>query len=167
MNKLTPRLGSLNLSWSIENNSACDTVLWIGRQLQLNLTLNRKQWFLLFGLGSWLFMLQVGTEIGLGRGFFHIWYLSCSCQQTPFLTKKGNEITYSNPIKGVYHPWTLFLKTLCIFSKCKATLDKVLYRSGQKCNKELKNYSFTSVETIVVNLQSKMCENQYFPCFEP
>ena len=52
--------------------------------------------------------------------------------------------------KGALHPWTLFLKTLCIFSKNKATLDKVSYGSGQKCSKELKNYSFTSVEAIVV-----------------
>ena len=70
-------------------------------------------------------------------------------------------------IKGVLHPWALFLKTLCIFSKNKATSDKVSYGSGQKCSKELKNHSFTSVETIVVKLQWKMCENQYFPCFEP
>ena len=56
-------------------------------------------------------------------------------------------------IKGVLHPWTLFLKTLCIFSKNKATSDKVSYGSGQKCSKELKNHSFTSVETIVVQLQ--------------
>ena len=56
-------------------------------------------------------------------------------------------------IKGVLHPWTLFLKTLCIFSKNKATSDKVSYGSGQKCFKELKNHSFTSVETIVVKLQ--------------
>ena len=69
--------------------------------------------------------------------------------------------------KGVLHPWTLFLKTLCIFSKNKATSDKVSYGSGQKCSKELKNHSFTSVETIDVKLQWKMCENQYFPCFEP
>ena len=69
--------------------------------------------------------------------------------------------------KGVLHPWALFLKTLCIFSKYKATFDKVSYGSGQKCSKELKNHSFTSVEAIVVNLQWKMCENQYFPCFEP
>ena len=39
------------------------------------------------------------------------------------------------------------------FSKNKATSDKVSYRSGQKCSKELKNHSFTSVETIVVKLQ--------------
>ena len=56
-------------------------------------------------------------------------------------------------LKGVLHPWALFLKTLCIFSKNKATLDKVSYGSGQKCSKELKNHSFTSVETIVVKLQ--------------
>ena len=55
--------------------------------------------------------------------------------------------------KGVLHPWALFLKTLCIFSKNKATSDKVSYGSGQKCSKELKNHSFTSVETIVVKLQ--------------
>ena len=72
-----------------------------------------------------------------------------------------------NVFKGVLHLWTLFLKTLCIFSKNKATSDKVSYGSGQKCSKELKNHSFTSVETIVVKLQWKMCKNQYFPCFEP
>ena len=70
-------------------------------------------------------------------------------------------------IKGVLHLWTLFLKTLCIFSKNKATLNKVSHGSGQKYSKELKNHSFTSVGTIVVKLQWKMCENQYFPCFEP
>ena len=70
-------------------------------------------------------------------------------------------------LMGVLHLWALFLKTLCIFSKNKANLDKVSYGSGQKCSKELKNHSFTSVEAIVVKLQRKMCENQYFPCFEP
>ena len=70
-------------------------------------------------------------------------------------------------IKGVLHLWALFLKTLCIFSKNKPNLDKVSYGSGQKCSTELKNYSFTSVEAIVVKLQQKMCKNQYFPCFEP
>ena len=50
-------------------------------------------------------------------------------------------------------PWTLFLKTLCIFSKNKATLHKVSHGSGQKCSKELKNHSFTSVGAIVVKLQ--------------
>ena len=54
--------------------------------------------------------------------------------------------------KGVLHLWALFLKTLCIFSKYKATSDKVSYGSGQKCSKELENYSFTSVQTIVVKL---------------
>ena len=57
------------------------------------------------------------------------------------------------PFKGVLHPWALFFKTLCIFSKNKATSDKVSYGSGQKCSKELKNHSFTLVETIVVKLQ--------------
>ena len=70
-------------------------------------------------------------------------------------------------IKGVLHPWALFLKTLCIFSKNKAISDKVSYGYGQKCSKELKNHSFTSVEIIVVKLKWKMCENQYFPCFVP
>ena len=56
-------------------------------------------------------------------------------------------------LKGVLHPWALFLKTLYIFSKNKTTSDKVSYGSGQKCSKELKNHSFTSVETIVVKLQ--------------
>ena len=70
-------------------------------------------------------------------------------------------------LKGVLHPWTLFLKTLCIFSKNKAILDKVSYGSGQKCPKELKNHSFTLVEAMVVKLQWKMCENQYSTCFEP
>ena len=55
--------------------------------------------------------------------------------------------------KGVLHLWALFLKTLCIFSKTKATSDKVSYGSGLKCSKELKNHSFTSVETIVVKLR--------------
>ena len=69
--------------------------------------------------------------------------------------------------KGVLHLWTLFLKTLCIFSKNKANLDNVSCGSGQKCSKELKNHTFTSVEAIVRKLERKMCENQYFPCFEP
>ena len=56
-------------------------------------------------------------------------------------------------LKGVLHPWALFLKILCIFSKNKATLDKVSYGSGQKCSKKLKNYSFTSAEAIVVKLE--------------
>ena len=59
----------------------------------------------------------------------------------------------SSSVKGVLHPWALFLKTLCIFSKNKATLDKVSYGSGQKRSKELRNHSFTYIETIVVKLQ--------------
>ena len=69
--------------------------------------------------------------------------------------------------KRVLHPWALFLKTLCIDSKNKATSDKVSYVSGQKCSKEFKNLSFYFRETIVLKLQWKMCENQTFPCFEP
>ena len=53
---------------------------------------------------------------------------------------------------GVQHP-SLFLETVCIFSKNKAALDKVSYGSSQKCSKELKYHSFTSVETIVVKLK--------------
>ena len=80
--------------------------------------------------------------------------------------KQTNKKQYDT-FKGVLHLWALFLKTLCIFSKNKPNLDKVSYGSGQKCSTELKNHSFTSVEAIVVKLQQKMCENQYFPCFEP
>ena len=86
-------------------------------------------------------------------------------QQCAKLIKKDN--FRHKYVKGVLHPWALFLKTLCIFSKNKATLDKVSYGSGQKYSKELKNHSFTSAEAIVVKLQWKMCKNQYFPCFEP
>ena len=70
-------------------------------------------------------------------------------------------------VKGELHLWALFFKTLCIFSKNKATLDNVSYGPGQIYSKELKNHSLTSVETTVVKLQWNMCENQYFPCFEP
>ena len=73
----------------------------------------------------------------------------------------------NDQIKGVLHPWALFLKTSCIFSKNKATSDNVSYGSGQRCSKELKNHSFTSVETFVMKLQWKKCENQYFPRFQP
>ena len=60
---------------------------------------------------------------------------------------------FGGNLKGVLHSWALFLKTLTIFSKNKATLDKVSYGSGQKCSKELKNHSFTSVVATVVKLQ--------------
>ena len=63
------------------------------------------------------------------------------------------KINSFNSFKGVLHLWALFLKTLCIFSKNKATLDKVSYGSGQNYSKEPKNHSLTSVETIVVKLQ--------------
>ena len=81
----------------------------------------------------------------------------------PMIGYKINIIDY---VKGVLYPWALFLKTLSIFSKNKAILDKESYGSGQKCSKEVQNHSFTSVEAIVVKLQWKMCENQYFTCFE-
>ena len=62
------------------------------------------------------------------------------------------EWKYLGHLRVYSTPWALFLETLCIFSKNKATLDKVYYGSGQKCSKELKNHSFTSVETTVVKL---------------
>ena len=68
-------------------------------------------------------------------------------------TKTNVKVPPLQDFKGVLHPWTLFLKTLSIFSKNEATLDKVSYGSGQKCSKELKNHSFTSVAATVVNLQ--------------
>ena len=51
-----------------------------------------------------------------------------------FLRKKDRNFS---PIsltfnKGVLHPWIFFLKTLCIFSKSKAALDKVSKGSDQK-----------------------------------
>ena len=87
-----------------------------------------------------------------------------ACRFTFWYHMYGSNI---DTLKGVLHLWALFFKTLCIFSKNKATSDKVSYGPGQKYSKELNNHSFTSVETIVVKLQWKMCENQYFPCFEP
>ena len=73
----------------------------------------------------------------------------------PF-TQMSSSLNFLCIIKGVQHPWALFLKTFVQFlkkNKNKATLDKVSYESHQKCSKELKNHSFTSVETIVVKLQ--------------
>ena len=71
-------------------------------------------------------------------------FFFCCCSNLGFLNE-------------VQHPWVLFLKTLCNFSKKnknknkktktkktkkkKTTLDKVSYGSGQKCSKELKNRS--------------------------
>ena len=74
---------------------------------------------------------------------------------------------YHKMLRGYCTPGPYFWR-LCAFSQInKATSDKVSYGSGQKCSKEFKNHSFTSVETIIVKLQWKMCQNQYFPCFEP
>ena len=55
-------------------------------------------------------------------------------------------------LRGTAPLGNYFWRLMCIFSKNKATLDKVSYGSGQKFSKELKNHSFTSVETIVVKL---------------
>ena len=97
--------------------------------------------------------------------FFPLFFLDIIKKRYNDKKKKKKEL--SSKLKGVLHPWALFLKTLCIFSKNKATLDKVSYGSGQKCSKKHRNHSFTSVETLTVKLQWKMCENQYFTCFEP
>ena len=107
--------------------------------------------------------------VGFQRYSFEICYLNPwqfnsslkgVCTSRPFqvvgtwCTGQMQPTNYFNlALKGVLHLWALFLKTLCIFSKNKATSDKVSYGSGQKCSKELENYSFTSVETIVVKLQ--------------
>ena len=101
----------------------------------------------------------------IAKFWWEIGFLKGGVPWNPPWAPTGVKVPWS--LKGVLHPWALFWKTLCIFSKNKATSEKVSYGSGQKCSKELKNYSFTSVETIVVKLQWKMCENQYFPCFEP
>ena len=65
--------------------------------------------------------------------------------------KQSNVLCYN--IHGVQHPWTLFLKTSCIFSRNKATLDNKSYQSYQKCSKKLKYHSSTLADTIVVKLQ--------------
>ena len=78
---------------------------------------------------------------------------------------KLEELIPAAMVKGVLHPWALFLKTLCIFSKNKATLDKVSYGSGQKYSKELKNHSFTSVETIVCEVTVKNVRKSIFSMF--
>ena len=58
--------------------------------------------------------------------------------------KEINSETGESILKGVLYLWALFLRTLCIFSKNKATLDKVSYESDQKGSKEVKNqFSFS------------------------
>ena len=84
-------------------------------------------------------------------------YLLILFSQEEWDTNEWTNQVQNNGVKGVLHLWALFLKTLCIFSENKAISDKVSYGSGQKCSKKLKNDSFTSVETIVVKLQWKMC----------
>ena len=54
-------------------------------------------------------------------------------------------------LEGVLHPWSLFLKILCIFSKNKVTLTKYpigLIRNVPRNSK----ISFISIETMVVKL---------------
>ena len=96
-------------------------------------------------------MLEGNRTYGFQNMFvFSFFVLYCICQ---YIDEVNEENWQNMLIKGVLHPWALFLKPLCIFPKDKATSDKVSYGSGQKCSKELKNHSFTSVETIVVKLQ--------------
>ena len=114
----------------------------------------------------WKVCLFVWLYINMRRITLKIYSYTLWWPHSKSITYPYIQFVFSN-LKGVLHPWALFLKTLCIFSKNKATSDKVSYGSGQKCSKELKSHSFTSVETIVVKLQWKMCKNQYFPCFEP
>ena len=75
----------------------------------------------------------------------------------------------NRPLKHVWQHLRIVLHIChCLRGYCTpGPSNKVSYGFGQKCSKELKNHSFTSAETIVVKLQWKMCENQYFPCFEP
>ena len=67
-----------------------------------------------------------------------------------FRNKEQNIYFLKNNINGVQHPRALFSKTLCIFSKkikqfwTKNLMDLV--------RNEVKNHSFTSVETIVEKL---------------
>ena len=82
---------------------------------------------------------------------------------------KGRYLDETNRVSRIvlrgYSTPRPYYSRLCAFSeKNKTTLDKVSYGSGQKCSKELKNHSFTLKESIVVKLQEKICENQYFPC---
>ena len=63
-----------------------------------------------------------------------------------------------NALKGVQHLWALFLKTWCIFSKNKATLDKVFYKSGLKCSKEIfKNQFYFSGDHCCEVTVKKKC----------
>ena len=57
-------------------------------------------------------------------------------------------------ISGATVPLGLILEDFVHFlKKNKATWEKISYGFGQKCSKELKNRSFTSVETTFVKLQ--------------
>ena len=62
-----------------------------------------------------------------GQGSFYMRKLTLVLKGTNFSIFKGYKAICENGkgIKGVLHPWTLFLTTLCILSKNKATLDEV------------------------------------------
>ena len=61
-------------------------------------------------------------------------------------------------------PLSLIFEHFVHFLKKYSNLDKVSYGSGQKYSKELKSYTGFFKERPLL---WKMCENQYFPCFEP
>ena len=65
----------------------------------------------------------------------------------------------------VMHPWSLFLKTLHIFSKNKETLDKVSIGSEMFQVTQNSQFYFSINHGCEVTVQ--MCENQYFPWFDP
>ena len=117
-------------------------------------------YFFFFWKQCYVYRLSLYDLAIYSPGAFNVWSIFCA---------RHNMIT-CRPIlglKGVQHLWTLFLATLCVFSKNKATLDKLFCESGPKCCKELNNHTLTSVETIDVKLYCIMCKNQYFPCFKP
>ena len=74
------------------------------------------------------------------------------CLDRHFENKSAQRPQYLSLLRGYSTPLDLIFKDFAHFLKNKATLDKVSYGSGQKCFKELKKHSFTSVETIVVKL---------------
>ena len=56
-----------------------------------------------------------------------------------FVINESNEMMQFYALRGYCTPGPYFLKTLCIFSKNKATLDKVSNGSDWKCSNELSN----------------------------
>ena len=94
-------------------------------------------------------------------------------RNTGYITFVKHE-SYSNCVffflsflRGYCTSGPYFWRLRAFSQKIKQLRTKYPMDLVRKCSKELENYSFTSVETIVVKLQWKMCENQYFPCFEP